>query len=179
MTRVLIDANVLYPTVLREIVLGVAAAGAFQPLWSPRILEEWARAAERMGDGPIARAEIALLADRWPEASVAVTDETIARLSLPDPNDTHVLAAAIDGNADSLLTQNLRDFPSRTLAREGIFLRAPDPFLLDALAADPDGVGRVVARVHETAQSLCPGPLPLRQLLKRARLPRLGKALSV
>ena len=40
--RVLIDACVLYPTVMREVVLGVAAQGLFTPRWSPRILEEWA-----------------------------------------------------------------------------------------------------------------------------------------
>lgn len=178
MTRVLIDTNVLYPTVLREIVLGVAATGAFTPLWSDRILEEWARAAERRGDGALARAEIARVRGDWPDALVSTTADTVARLSLPDPDDTHVLAAAIDGAADSLLTQNLRDFPSRALAREGIFLRAPDPFLLDALATDPDAVRSVVESVHRTAEALSPDPLPLRKLLKRARLPRLGKALS-
>ena len=47
--RVLIDTNVLYPTVLREIVLGVAARGVFTPLWSERILEEWRLAAARQG----------------------------------------------------------------------------------------------------------------------------------
>ena len=51
--RVLIDANVLFPTVLREIVLGLAETGYFEPLWSERILEEWRRAAARIGEGEI------------------------------------------------------------------------------------------------------------------------------
>ncbi|MDU8945359.1 RSP_2648 family PIN domain-containing protein [Ovoidimarina sediminis] len=178
MSRVLIDANVLYPTVLREIVLGVAATGFFTPLWSGRILEEWARAAQRRGDGDLARVEIARVRDAWPDAEIEVSVETEARLRLPDPADTHVLAAAIDGGADSLLTQNLRDFPPRALSREGIFLRAPDPFLLEALKANPDAVRAVIGAVHATAERLSPDPLPLRTLLKRARLPRLGKALA-
>lgn len=61
--KILIDACVLYPTVMREIVLGVAEAGIFTPRWSARILEEWARAAARLGGGQdvVARGEIALL----------------------------------------------------------------------------------------------------------------------
>ena len=47
--KILIDANVLYPTVMREVVLGVARVGLFEPRWSARILEEWARAAGRLG----------------------------------------------------------------------------------------------------------------------------------
>ncbi len=176
--RVLIDANVLYPTVLREIVLGVAETGWFTPLWSARILEEWAHAAGRHGEAPIARAEIAVLRDRWPDAEITVSPETEARLHLPDPADAHVLAAAIDGRADHLLTMNLKDFPPAVLTREGVFRRAPDEFLLEAFHADPDAIRGVVTRVHGTAERLSPDPVPLRPLLKRARLPRLAKALA-
>jgi predicted nucleic acid-binding protein len=178
--RVLIDACVLYPTVLREIVLGVAAAGEFTPLWSPRILEEWARAAARLGAGEeaVARGEIALLRARWPGAEVTSSPATEARLWLPDPDDVHVLAAAIDGGADMLLTLNTRDFPKRTLDAEALLLRHPDEFLSDALARAPDAVRRAVGAVHAEAQRLSGQVLPLRALLKRAKLPRLGKALA-
>lgn len=177
--RVLIDANVLYPTVLREIVLGVAAGGYFTPLWSARILEEWARAAARRDPAqePVARGEIALLRARWPGAEVPVRPETEARLALPDPDDVHVLAAAIDGGAGELLTMNLSDFPTRTLGAEGIVRRDPDGFLVEALGQGA-AVGAVVADVHATAERLAGQDLPLRALLKRARLPRLGKALG-
>lgn len=178
--KVLIDANVLYPTVLREIVLGLAEEGYFTPLWSARILEEWARAGARRDPAqePVARGEIALLRARWPAAEVAVSSETQARLHLPDPDDIHVLAAAIDGGADELMTMNLSDFPTRTLARHGIIRRDPDGFLTEALEAQPEAVRAVVGQVHATAQRLSGQDLPLRGLLKRARLPRLGKALQ-
>ncbi len=176
--RVLIDANVLYPTVLREIVLGVAGTEWFTPLWSERILEEWAHAAGRHGDAPIARAEIAVLRDRWPDSEVTIEPETKGRLHLPDPADIHVLAAAIDGGADSLLTMNLKDFPPAVLSKEGIFRRAPDEFLLEAYHANPEEIRAVVKNVHATAEQLSPDPIALRPLLKRARLPRLGKSLT-
>ncbi len=178
MSRVLIDACVLYPTVLREIVLGVAGQGCFTPLWSARILEEWARAAARNASEVVARGEIAAARASWPEAEVAVNPDTEARLSLPDPADTHVLAAAIDGRADELLTLNLKDFPTRALAAEGIVRRNPDGFLLELLAEAPDQVRGTVHAVHETACRLSGEELALRGLMKRARLPRLGKALG-
>jgi len=47
--KLLLDACVLYPTVLREILIGCARAGLYTPLWSARILEEWARATVKLG----------------------------------------------------------------------------------------------------------------------------------
>ena len=178
--RALLDACVLYPTVLREILLGVAATGAFTPIWSARILEEWARAAARLGAGQetVARGEIALLRARWPQGEVAVRPETEGRLWLPDANDVHVLAAAIDGGADMLVTLNIRDFPRRVLDVEAILLRHPDEFLSELHGRAPEAVAPVVAAVHAEARRLSGEDLALRPLLKRARLPRLGKALA-
>jgi len=176
--RVLIDACVLYPTVLRGIVLGLAGTGAFTPLWSARILEEWARAAARGGAlaEAAARGEIAALGAVFPEAEVPPAPEIEAGLSLPDPNDIHVLAAAIAGGAGELLTLNVRDFPARALAAHGIVLRHPDDFLLEAHHAGP-ALGAVVGDVHARARA--DGvDLGLRAMLKKSRLPRLGKALT-
>lgn len=175
--KVLVDACVLYPTVLREIVLGVAGTGHFTPLWSARILEEWARAAARIGQEAVARGEIAALRAAWPGAEVAVTADTAARLHLPDPDDVHVLAAAVDGGANALLTLNLRDFPTRALAAEGILRRDPDGYLAEALAERPEAVREVVAGVLARAGAAGVEGTA-RAVLKRARLPRLGKALG-
>ena len=178
--RVLLDACVLYPTVMREVVLAVAGAGLFRPLWSPRILEEWARAVGR--DGPaaeaVARGEIALLGARFPDASVAPRAGDMARLHLPDENDIHVLAAAVAGHADLLLTMNARDFPRGALRDEGLGRADPDGFLAGLWVDHPDAVAAAVERVRAEAERLSGQPQPLRPLLKRARLPRLGKALG-
>ncbi len=178
--KVLIDACVLYPTVLRELVLGYAKTGAFTPLWSERILEEWRRAALRQSehDGVIAEGEIALAQAAFPNALVDVTQATRNRLFLSDPDDIHVLAAAVDGDADALLTLNVRDFPTNTLAAEGILRRHPDEFLLEAFHRDEAGMREVVAKVMARAASHGIDTSKPRALLKRARLPRLGKAIS-
>lgn len=174
--KVLIDACVLYPTVLREIVLHVAATGAFTPLWSPRILEEWRRAAIKNGDGAIAELEIESVTASFDTALVEPSDETQDRLSLPDPDDEHVLAAAIDGGAQEILTLNLKDFPSRTLAREGILLRHPDGFLLEYFHQDTNMMTGVLDAVFAKAADHGIDISNRRALLKRARLPKLGKA---
>ncbi|MEK6205567.1 MAG: PIN domain-containing protein, partial [Amylibacter sp.] len=74
--RILLDACVLYPTIMREVLLGAAKAGAFKPVWSARILEEWRRAAARFGaeQAQVAGVEIALIRASWPAAEIAAYD---------------------------------------------------------------------------------------------------------
>ena len=71
--KAVLDACVLYPTVLREILIGGAEAGLFTPVWSPRILAEWQHAAARLGpdQAAVAGAEIALLQLAHPRAGAA------------------------------------------------------------------------------------------------------------
>ncbi len=178
--KVLIDACVLYPTVMREIVLGAAAKKLFAPLWTARVLEEWARAAVKLGPAQeaLARGEIAMLRANWPDAEVAVDPDLQAQIWLPDPDDVHVLAGAVSAGADLILTLNLRDFPTRLLTEYGLRAQHPDAFLRDLLNQDPDAIREVAEAVRQTAEQLSGVPQPMRQLLKKARLPRLGKALG-
>lgn len=176
-----LDACVLYPTVLREILMGCAAEGLFAPVWSPRLLEEWARTAERQGgaaDAAIARGEIVRLSARFPDAGTRHSEADEAALWLPDPADVHVLATARVAGAEGIVTLNLKDFPRAEMMAQDLRAVHPDPFLLDLLAGSPDKVASVVQGVHAEAERLSGGQLDLRALLKRARLPRLAKALT-
>lgn len=176
--RVLIDACVLTPPILREIVLGAAAENLFKPLWSARILEEWVRASKRI-DGEVgearARGDIALMRARWPKAEIDGWEAHARDLSLPDPDDAHVLAAAIEGRAEILLTLNIRDFPRRALAAHGIERAAPDPFLWAAWADGEAALTRVLNAVRAGTRAMGRDPQDFRRLLKRAGLPRLAK----
>lgn len=178
--KVLLDTCVLYPTVMREVLLGTAAQGLYTPLWSARILEEWARAARKLGpEGePQARGEIALVRAAWPGAEVVWKPSLEARLWLPDAQDVHVLAAAVAASADMILTVNAQDFPRGVLAEEGLSRADPDSFLLGLWKADPDTVSGVAEAVRQRAESLSGRSWTFRDLLKKARLPRLAKALS-
>ncbi|MEL6807950.1 MAG: PIN domain-containing protein [Pseudomonadota bacterium] len=178
--KILIDANVLYPTVMREVVLGVAKTGLFTPQWSPRILEEWARAAIKLGpQGEAqARGEIAMVQAAWPGAEVHYAPEIENRLWLPDPNDVHVLAAAIAGHSDAIMTVNAKDFPRNVLSEEGLHRVDPDSYLQGCAEANPDLVAPVAYAVLEEARRLSGEPWTLRSLMKKARLPRFGKAVE-
>ena len=178
--RVVLDACVLYPTVMREILLGAAAEGLFVPLWSERLLEEWARAAARLGpEGEaVARGEIAALVVAWPRAMVTGTEGPERRLWLPDPDDVHVLATAVAGSADAILTMNAKDFPRGALAEEGLQRLDPDQFLSGLAAANPEAMARVVGASVAVASRLSGQEWTARTLLGKARLNRLAKALE-
>lgn len=170
------DACVLYPPILRNILLHVAEAGGYRPLWSERILEEWARATRKLGPGAEAEARgaIARITQGFPRAMVRDASAIEARLVLPDPDDVHVLATAIAGHADAILTFNATDFPRHVLAAEGIARRDPDGFLWELWSGEADPVTDAVTRVKAVAGA----DTTLRGFLKRAGLPRLGKAME-
>lgn len=178
--KVLLDTNVLYPTVMREVLLGAAAQGLYQPLWSERILEEWARAARKLGpEGEAqARGEIAMVQAAWPGACVTWPPSLEARLWSPDPADVHVLAAAVAGHADVIVTVNAKDFPRQMLAEDGLSRADPDGFLLGLWKGSPEAVETAAGKVLAEARRLSGEPWEMRALLKKARLPRLGKTLT-
>lgn len=129
---VLLDANVLYPAPLRDFLLYIAAMKLYRPLWSQDIQEEWVRnlSANRpdLSEKQLRKTVIAMDA-AFPDAQVKNYKSYINKLSLPDTNDRHVLAAAIKGNASIILTINLKDFPAYTLKVYGIEAQHPDKFV--------------------------------------------------
>ncbi|MGF1500786.1 MAG: RSP_2648 family PIN domain-containing protein [Paracoccaceae bacterium] len=174
--RVFLDACVLYPPLVRGVLLETAANGLYAPLWSARVLAEWRIAAAR-NEGPMgetaALAAEARMRAHFPDAEVPAAPEGEALLRLPDPADAHVLAAAAAARADILLTFNLRDFPVGLVRREGAEPRHPDGFLWELASDAPARFARLLAPVLPDGD-----PRTRRNALKRARLPRLGKLLE-
>ena len=178
--KAVLDACVLYPTVLREILQGAGAAGLYQPVFSDRILREWVLATAKLGpDAPVfAAAEAATLRAIFPRAVIREHPEIEARLHLPDANDVHVLATAIASGADAIVTFNAQDFPGHTLAAEGVSRRDPDGFLWELHSHHPETFAGIVETVRAKAEAILGQPVALKGLLKRSRLHRLGKALG-
>lgn len=173
--KAVLDACVLYPTVLREILTGSAGAGLFQPVWSQRILDEWRLAAARH-DLP-AGVEIALLTERFPHAMVTADEAAASGLDLPDPADRHVVAAALAADSTLIVTANLRDFPQRSLSAVGLRAQHPDEFLRDMFLSHPEEILAAITATEARARQ-AGGEMTRKELLRRARLPRLGKALA-
>ncbi|MDH3669048.1 MAG: PIN domain-containing protein [Paracoccaceae bacterium] len=170
-----LDACVLYPPLVRGILLGAAEAKLIRPRWSRRVLDEWRISALRRGaaEAGIDRS-VAETAAAFPEAMTVPDPEVEAAISLPDPADAHVLAGAIAAGASVLVTFNLRDFPARRLAARGVAPRHPDGFLWELLSQAPEAMRPVIRSAAGRADAET--PVEIRRALKRARLPRLGKA---
>lgn len=179
--KAVLDACVLYPTVLREILQGAGQAGLYQPVFSDRILREWVLATAKLGPAApaIAEGEAAVLREVFPRGLVREHPEIEARLLLPDMNDLHVLASAIASGADAIITFNAQDFPGHVLAAEGITRRDPDGFLWELHSRAPEVMAGIIEAVRAKAEAISGGPVALKGLLKRVRLYRLAKALEV
>lgn len=178
MKRAFLDACVLYPPLVRELLIGAAGAGLYIPLWSARVFAEW-RIAIASKQGLAAEDEAVAaqqsLAARFPEAEIAADPAGEAEIQLPDPADAHVLAAAIAGQAEMIITFNLRDFPRRTLSRYGIEARHPDGLLWEFWSTAP---AAMMPLLWQELERIGVEPDRARSVLKRAKLPRLGKAVA-
>ncbi|MDH5798327.1 MAG: PIN domain-containing protein [Paracoccaceae bacterium] len=178
--KAVLDACVMYPTVMREVLLASADRGFFEPLWSETILREWLVAAGKRGalEKAQAQGDQALLKANWQNAQIEEPAGLADRFYLPDPNDRHVLATAVGAGAPVIITMNLRDFPARLLAEHGISAIHPDALLRGFFEADPERMRSAVELVRTKAEALSGEPQDMRKLMKKARMPRLGKALA-
>ena len=129
----LLDANVLYAAPVRDIFLQLTVNGLFRVRWTERIHSEWLSALLRERRG-FDRAKLertrALMNRAAPDCLIVGYEALASTLRLPDPNDTHVLAAAIVGECDTIVTENAADFPGEIVARHGIVMSSPDNFLI-------------------------------------------------
>ena len=136
----LLAACALFPVAVRDSPMSVAATGLYAAKWTQRIEDEWTRSLEAKTGKPQGSFVTRHDAMRDAVADWEVTEVAWSRLStgltLPDANDVHVLAAAIAGHADCIVTANLKDFPEDTLAPFGLQAIHPDEFLIAQMDLD-------------------------------------------
>jgi predicted nucleic acid-binding protein len=109
------DACVLYPAPLRDLLMWLALSGRFRGRWSEQIHDEWKRnlLKNRPDLGLEQLNRTSMLMDlAVPDALVTGHETLIESLALPDPDDRHVLAAAVRCGASVIVTFNEKDFPS-------------------------------------------------------------------
>lgn len=145
MLSAVLDTCVLVPSRLRDVLLELASAGLYRPLWSDEILLELRDTLNELGtkrgvESIEMQADVAWLLDRmrvnFADAYVSDWERHQRSVNLPDPKDHHVAAAAIAGHADLIVTNNRKDFPSDQLPCD-IKVRSPDDFLCDLYDLDP------------------------------------------
>ncbi|MBK6972213.1 MAG: PIN domain-containing protein [Sterolibacteriaceae bacterium] len=131
-----LDACVLYPAPLRDLLLSLAREGLFHARWTNRIHDEWVRnlLANRsdLTESQLRRT-CQLMNDAVPDSLIDRWEKLEGAVELPDADDRHVLAAAICGHADAIVTYNLDDFPAQALAQFGVEALHPDDFLLNQI----------------------------------------------
>ncbi|MGM0692755.1 MAG: PIN domain-containing protein [Pseudomonadota bacterium] len=128
---VVYDACVLYPAPLRDLLMRLATSGLFAARWTEQIHDEWTRnlLKKRPELAQVLPRTVELMNRAVPDALITGHEPLIPALELPDPDDRHVLAAAIRAGAQLIVTFNLKDFPTDTLAGFGIEAVHPDTFL--------------------------------------------------
>nr|WP_018119244.1 PIN domain-containing protein [Corynebacterium mastitidis] len=154
----LLDSCVLVPMSQADTLLRIAQAGLYRPLWSTIILEETVRALERihpdMRRTGAGRHRVTTMNRYFQGSCVHRWDHLVPIISLPDEDDRHVVAAAIQGRADLIVTANLKDFPSAELQRFSLTTQHPDEFLLNQLDVNPRLVMGALA--HQAAATAHP-----------------------
>ena len=143
---VLYDACVLYPFYLRDLLVRMALTDLFQARWTDEIHDEWIRNLSANEGIPIEQLTRTrrLMDGAVIDCLVTGYAERIPNLQLPDPDDRHVLAAAIESGAEVIVTNNLKDFPKAYLNQFGIEAMQPDEFMLVFLEEEPDLVLRAM-----------------------------------
>jgi predicted nucleic acid-binding protein len=146
----LYDACVLYPAPLRDLLMELAVTDLFRAKWSQRIHDEWT--ASLLKNRPDLTAADLKRTREFMDMSVRDCvvenfEELIPSLHLPDSKDNHVLAAAIKGRGDVIVTYNLKDFPAKELGKYDIAAQHPDEFLTHVVDLAP-GIVSAACRTH-------------------------------
>jgi predicted nucleic acid-binding protein len=166
MLSAVLDSSVLFPNILRDVLLTLADHEFYRPRWSSAILEEVRRnvIAKRKVDPAAFDRTLMLMSAAFDDAEVQDWQAHMPGLDLPDPDDRHVLAAAIAGEAQVIVTANLSDFPDIRLQRHRVQALHPDRFLLEHLDIAPSAI---VPLLEQLADSYRKPPLDLDGLLMR------------
>lgn len=174
-----LDACVLYPAQLRDLLLRVAISDLFKARWTEQIHDEWI--SNLLSNRPdIAPGRLArtreLMDASVPDCLVTGYEPFIDGLVLPDPGDRHVLAAAIHCQAGVIVTLNVRDFPEEIVSKHGISVQHPDEFLSHVFDLKPAALCSAVKGMRE---SLVNPPKTVNELLDDLRKVGLPRAVNL
>lgn len=177
---VIYDACVLYPAPLRDLLMHLALTDLFKARWTDRIHEEWINAlvVTQGRDRKVLEKVRNLMDAHVRDAKVSGYEYLIDTLTLPDPDDRHVLAAAIKSNANAIITFNLKDFPADYLKQFDIEAIHPDDFITYQLDLSPATVCRALRLQRESLKNPPKTPEEFLAILQKQQLPQTVHALK-
>ena len=176
---VIYDACVLYPAPVRDLLMQLALTDLFKARWTDQIHEEWIEALLRRNkyDRKILERTRDLMDTSVRDAKVSGYEELIDALVLPDPDDRHVLAAAIKAGANAIVTFNLKDFPSDVLSKYGIEAIHPDEFVYSQIDLAPAIACGAIKRQRESLKNPPKAKDEFLAILQKQQLPQTVSAL--
>jgi predicted nucleic acid-binding protein len=172
---VVYDSSVLYPAPLRDLLMHLALTNLFKARWTNTIHDEWMRNVLKKRPD-LTRERLEYTRERMdtniPDALVKNYKELIPSLKLPDPDDRHVLAAAIRAKADTIVTMNLRHFPKAGLEPYNVKAQHPDDFTMRLVGMNASAVFQAIM---EQQQSLKKPAKTMNEFLETLELQGLRK----
>jgi len=164
----LLDTCTLWPSLRRDFLLSMAVEGLYRPTWSEVILEELEyceakKLVDRGTTAPDAEVQARHLIDQmrthFAGALVTGWEPLEGTFGLPDPDDEHVVAAAVLASAGAIVTDNLKDFPTTNIPT-GVEVLRPAQFAFNTVAVDPglaaDAVREISRRSGRHGPALTP-----------------------
>jgi hypothetical protein len=177
---VVYDACVLYPAPLRDLLMRLALTDLYRARWTNLIHDEWIRSVLRqrpdLTPDDLERTR-SLMNAHVRDGLITGFEHLIPTVRLPDPDDRHVVAAAIHGGASLIVTFKGRDFPPGELAPYGLATQHPDDFICELLDQDPARVCEAVARHRRALRNPPRTAEEYLATLERQGLTRTGRRL--
>jgi hypothetical protein len=172
------DACVLYPAPLRDLLMQLALSDCYRAKWTQSIHDEWIR--NLLRDRPDLKPEQLkrtreLMNAHVRDCLVTGYESLISGLTLPDPDDRHVLAAAIRSRSKVIVTFNLNDFPAEILSSHGLEAQHPDAFIGHLIDVAPE---KVLVAAQTCRARLCAPPRSVEEYLHALAAQRLPRTVA-
>lgn len=153
---IVVDANVLYDAAARDLLIRLAMRGLVRVRWTEHILDECFHALRSkrsdLQEERLARMR-KLMCEAVPDCVITGHEPLVDAIDLPDLGDRHVVAAAVKSDAQAIVTFNIKDFPSESIARYHLEVIHPDDFFVNQIDLDPIAAVHVIQELARDLQA--------------------------
>lgn len=171
----LLDANVLYPFLLRDLLLSFAQANLYRPKWSKDIEDEWTRHLAKDRPDVDTKTTRSNMNKAFRDALTDGYQDLINGIILPDKDDRHVVAAALVSRSDVIVTYNLKDFDEIELRKYDLEAVHPDDFIVNLIDLDEVKAKEAIKKMVDRKKN---PPIILQEAIKRIEARGLVKSAS-
>ncbi len=180
--KVLLDANILYPSTLRDLFLCLHRQGSLQAFWTDKIMYEWVNSIQgKLNDQQRGTLHLTIkeLKEEFKENIITEFESILEGINIRDMKDLHVISAAIKAEVDYIVTFNTRDFPNSLLKKYNIRAVHPDRILSDCLLRNKSFLDQAIDDVLKLPLYATKDRKDIITQLKNRGLVKVGRILDV